>query len=161
MPLETFDYGNDHESPGNDRPISELDDLFGTSAGEPRRRPARDPLGNLDMRVAIQVVVAIILVVVAGALLARDAWARQARDNAFRQMNEANSRHEYARVVEAAERFLTSQPFNRTKDDREPNVVSLYSEALVHWVAQQPGPLDDKTRAHVTRYKQLVNDPGH
>ena len=53
MPLEPFDYGDDVDSArSNDQPLNDLDALFGASGGEQRRR-ARDPLTDLDTRVAI------------------------------------------------------------------------------------------------------------
>ena len=151
-----FRSGGDDSAARATKPLNELDDLLGTSGGE-RHRPAHNSLlTELDMRVMLQMVVAVVLLAVAGGLLARDVWARQARDTAFRQMMDANGRREYLHVIEGAEKFLTHPPTSGGKDAREANVVSLYSEALVHWVAQQPGKLDADTLAHVARYKQLV-----
>jgi hypothetical protein len=159
MSFDTFDYGGDDESAARaTKPLSEFDDLLGTSGAERARAPAHNSLlANLDMRVMVQVVVAVVLLIVASGIFARDAWARQARDTAFRQMTDAQGRREYLRVIEGAEKFLTHQPLNGGNDPRAPNVVNLYSEALVHWVAQQPA-LDDGARAHIKRYEQLVKN---
>ncbi len=158
MSREPFDYGGDDDSPSRSTdPLSELDAMLGTSGAEPRQRPAHSSLlAELDMRVIIQVVVAVVLIAVVGGLLARDAWARHARDTAFRQMMDANDRRDYLRVIQGAEKFLTNPPRNDSSDARKANVVSLYSEALMHWVAQQPGKLDANAHAHIARYKQLV-----
>lgn len=157
MDSDIFDYGDESSRRDADSP-AELGDLFGQS--EPaRRQPSRPPGSGLDMRVTVQVVIAVVLLIIAGALLARDAWSRRARDTAFHQIIEANNKREYLRVIEAAENFLSHQPLNGSRDAREGGIVSLYSEALVHWVAQQPGSLDAKAHAHIARYKQLVKSP--
>ncbi|HEX8140680.1 MAG TPA: hypothetical protein VF544_24145 [Pyrinomonadaceae bacterium] len=160
MSLGTFDYGGDDDSSAREKsPLGELDDLLGMGgAADERRRanPRPSLLAELDMRVMIQVAAAVVLLLVAGGLLARDIWARHARDAAFRQMLEANSRGESLHVIESAEKFLTHRPLNGSRDAREADVVGLYSEALVHWVAEQPGKLDANALAHVARYKQLV-----
>ena len=154
-----IDYGADDDSSTRDAAApNEYADIFGQSDSE-RPRPSRLPDAGLDMRVTVQVVVAVILLVIAGGLLARDAWSRRARDTAFHQAIEANSKREYLRVIQAAESFLTHQSVNGGRDSREDGVVSLYSEALVHWVAQQPGQLDANAHARVARYKQLVKSP--
>ncbi|HVG33779.1 MAG TPA: hypothetical protein VM911_11880 [Pyrinomonadaceae bacterium] len=160
MPFETIDYGGDDDSTSRESgPPNELDDIFGTPVTERRRPPARASLlAELDMRVMLQVLVAFVLLLVAGGLLARDVWVRKARDTAFRQMVDANSRREYLHVIEGAEKFLSHAPLNGSRDAREADVISLYSEALVHWVAQQPGKLDSNALAHVSRYKQLVKN---
>lgn len=158
MSLEKFDYGDDEDSSSSaTTPLGELDELLGTSGGEHRGQPRRNSLlAELNMRVILQVAMAVVLLAVAGGLLAREAWARQARDTAFKQMTEANGRREYLHIIEGAEKFLTHLPGNGSKDARQANVVNLYSEALVHWVAQQPGKLDAPALARVERYKQLV-----
>ena len=111
------------------------------------------------MRVTVQVVVAVILLTVAGGLIIRDSWARRVRDTAYRQMLDANSRREYLRVIEGAENFLTHESLNGSSDTREGGVISLYSEALVHWVAQRPGKLDADAHTQIARYKKLVKSP--
>jgi hypothetical protein len=159
MEPEIFDYGDEEDSSRqNNNTASELGDIFGPPDTDQPRTSVRTNAG-LDMRVTVQVVVAVILLVVAGGLLARDAWSRRARDTAFHQVIEANSKRDYLRVIQAAESFLTHQSVNGGRDAREDGVVSLYSEALVHWVAQQPGQLDANAHARVARYKQLVKSP--
>jgi hypothetical protein len=163
MSLETFDYGGDDSSTEEVEAPNELDNLFDPSAtSDTKQRPPRGNnslLAELNMRIVLQVVVAVVLLAVAGGLLARDVWARSARDTAFRQMIESNDRREYVRVIEAAESFLNNQPLNRNSDNRETTVVSLYGEALVHWVAQQPGQLNPDAHARIARYKKLVKSP--
>jgi hypothetical protein len=158
MSLETFDYGDDDDSLTPEvKSFNELDDLFGTSGAEQQRSTKHNSLlTELNIRVMLQLVVAVLLLAVAGVLLVRDVWARQARDTAFHQMVDATGRGEYLRVIEGAEKFLTRSPLNGSNDAREANVVSLYSEALMHWVAQQPGKLDTAALAYVRRYQQLV-----
>jgi hypothetical protein len=161
MSTGPFDYGDDDDdsSARGNNSFNELDDILGTSGAEHRRpppSPRNSLLADLDMRVILQVVVAVVLLALAGGLVARDAWARRARDTAFNQMVDATGKREYLRVIEGAEKFLTHPPSNGGKDAREANVVSLYSEALVHWVAQQPGKLDDTALKRIGRYKQLV-----
>jgi hypothetical protein len=158
MSLEEFDYGgDDNTSAPETKSLNELDDLLGTSGTEDRRpRKHKSLLAELNMRVMLQVAVAVVLLSVAGVMLVRDVWARQTRDTAFRRMIDANGRREYLRAIEAAEKFLTQMPLNGSRDVREENVVSLYSEALVHWVAQQSGKLDPSALARVARYQQLV-----
>lgn len=160
MTPEEFDYGGDDDSKTPTRgtkTLNELDELLGASGTEEKRAPKRSPLlAELDLRVTLQVAVAVVLLSVAGVLLIRGAWARQTRDTSFRQMVDAAGRREYLSVIEAAEKFLTHMPLNGSRDAREEQVVSLYSEALVHWVAQQPGKLDAAATARVERYRQLV-----
>lgn len=158
MPLNPFDYGDDDSSARDSTPLNELDELLGAPSGDGARRPSpgNSLAAELDMRVAMQAVAAVVLLAVAGGLLARDAWSRRARAEAFRQMTEAGARREHLRVIVGAEKFLTHRPLNGSRDAREADAVGLYSEALVHWVAQQPGKLDDTARAHITRYNQLV-----
>lgn len=159
MSQDPFDYGGHDDSPARAATsLDGLDELLGVSGVEPRPKPTHNSLlAELDMRITLQVVVAVILLAAAGGLLAREMWARQARDTAYSQMLEASGRREYLRVMEGAEKFLTHQPLNGSGDMRAANAVNLYSEALVHWVAQQPDTLDDAARARVARHKQLVN----
>jgi hypothetical protein len=159
MNSDPFDYGGDDDSPTKDAtPSNQLDEIFGSSDSE-HPRPNHQPNGGLGMRVTVQVVVAVILLTLAGGLLARDVWARRTRDTAFRHMIDANNKREYLRVMEAAEKFLTYKSLNGSGDTREGGVANLYGEALVHWVAQQPGKLDANAHAHVARYKKLVKNP--
>jgi hypothetical protein len=159
MTSDIFDYGGDDASSSQSASMpKELGDIFSPADPAPRKGRNRIDLG-WDTRILVQVAVAVVLLAVAGGLLARNAWARHARDTAFRQMIEANSRRDYRRVIEAAESFLTHKPLNRSGDIREASVVGIYSEALVHWVAQQSGKLDANVLGHVTRYKQLVKSP--
>lgn len=159
MSSEEFDYGSDEDntSAHEARSSNEIDDLLGTPGTTHRRLAKRgSPLAELDIRVTLQVVVAILLLSVAGVMAVRDVSARQTRDTAFRQMMEANSQRDYLHVIEAAEKFLTQMPLNGSRDVREENVVNLYSAAIVHWVAQQPGKLDTNVLARIARYRQLV-----
>lgn len=159
MSSDIFDYGDDDDSSSQAASIpNELGDIFSSPDSAFRKGPKRLEPG-WETRIMVQVAAAVVLLAVAGGLLARDAWARRARDTAFRQMIDANSRRDYRRVIEAAESFLTHKPLNRSGDIREASVVGIYSEALVHWVAQQPGKLDSNVLSHVTRYKQLVKSP--
>jgi hypothetical protein len=156
MNSDIFDYGDDDPSSSQTASVpNELGDIFSATAPAPRKGTKKFESG-WETRIFVQVAVAVALLAVAGGLLARDAWARHARDTAFLQMTDANSRREYPRVIEAAETFLTHKPLNRGGDAREASVVGIYSEALVHWAAQQPGKLDANVLTHIARYKQLV-----
>lgn len=159
MPLEDFDYGSDEDlSSTASTSNGELDTFFGVSGGEQRRAPKRQSvLAELNTRVILQVAVAVVLLAIGGGLLAREAWARRARDMSFKQMTEAREKREHLRIIEGAEKFLTHLPSN-SSDAREADVINLYSEALVHWVANQPGNLDAPALARVERFKKLVKD---
>jgi len=156
MNLDDFDYG----ALGSPTPET------GT-AGELSARDLTDDtpkrsssfIEHVDMRVAVQAVVAIILVAVAGGLFARETWARHIRDAAIRQIETASDRSDYLSVIKASENFLSHPPINGSRDAREATVINLYSEALVHWVAQQPAKLDEKGNERIARYKQLVKSP--
>ncbi len=108
-----------------------------------------------NLRIKAQAAIAVLLLLLAGGLIVRNAYARRVRDTAFDQVVAANARHEHLRVIEGAEQFL-AHPALGGKDGREARVLSLYNEALVRWVAQQPGKLSEDALAHVSRYRQLV-----
>lgn len=160
MALEPFDYGTDSAAVNID-PRNDLDELLGgTGAARPRQPSRESALTDLGMRVILQVAVAVILLAAAAGLFAYDIRARQKRDAAFQQVVSAHDRREYLRVIEGAEQFLTNPPLRGPRDGREESVVGLYSEALVHWVAQRPGSLDADALARVERFKRMVNGRG-
>ncbi len=103
---------------------------------------------------------AAVLLAAAAGLFAHDLLARRKRDAAFQQVLAANDRREYLRVIDGAEQFLTNRPLSGAADGREEGVVGLYSEALVHWVAQRPGQLDADALARVERFRRLTKGRG-
>jgi hypothetical protein len=157
MNLDDFDYGalgSPAPQTGTARELSETEVLT-----DERPKRSSSFLEHLDTRVAVQVVVAVILVAAGVGLFVRETWARQIRDAAVRQIETANDRSDYLSVIKASENFLSHPPINGARDAREGTVVNRYSEALVHWVAQQPAKLDAKANERIARYKQLVKSP--
>ena len=86
MNSEDFDYGSLDSSSQKDETPNELSDIFGSFDGEPQQRSSRT-LDGLNVRVMVQVVVAVILLAVAGTILGREAWMRRTRDAAVRQID--------------------------------------------------------------------------
>lgn len=161
MSSDSFDYWGDAPARDAAPPLNDLDDLLGGGGAEPPRPAARESsFTDLGMRVILQVAVAAVLLTVAAGMFTHDILARRKRDAAFQQVLTANDRREYLRVIDGAEQFLTSRPLNAAADGREESVVGLYSEALVHWVAQRPGKLDPDALARVERFKRLTNSRG-
>lgn len=110
-----------------------------------------------DLRVKLQAAAAILLLVSAGVLGAREFLASRSRDAAFQRMITAVDRREYADVLDGAETFLESAPL-RGADGREGQVRQLYSEAVVRWVAELPGELKSEDLSRLENYKRLMNE---
>jgi hypothetical protein len=99
---------------------------------------------------------AVLLLLFAGGLWAREAWARSTRDAAYRHIVEAADKRQYAEVLDGAESFLSHLPL-ASSDARKPRVLAYYEEALARFVIQQEGGgLSPSAAARVDHYRQLV-----
>lgn len=110
-----------------------------------------------DIRLKFQAVVAIVLVLTAGMLTAQDLCVRSARNITYQQILEAQQRQDLLGVVKGAEEFFDKTPLSG-KDQRDRQVMELYSEALVRWVTQQGNPLDEEAKVHLKRYQTVRNN---
>lgn len=156
MNSNDFDYGALGSSTPEPRMAKELSEVQVLTSDTPKRSSSF--LEHLDTRIAVQVVLAVILVAIGGGLFARETWARSVRDAAVHQIETATDRSDYLSVIKASENFLSHPPINGARDNREATVINLYSKALVHWVAQQPAKLEANANERIARYKQLVKN---
>lgn len=127
-----------------------------------KRKPGADPFltwlfSSQDIRLKSQAVVAIVLVVIAGTLTIQDLSALSVRNAAYQKILQAEQQQEILDIVKGAEEFFSKTPVVG-KDGREQQVMQLYSEALVRWVAQQGEQLDAKTKVRIDRYQAVLNN---
>jgi tetratricopeptide (TPR) repeat protein len=98
---------------------------------------------------------AMIILIVACTFSATDARARYIRSQSYQDMRQAEENHDYSRVMDAAESFL-SHPIMLVSDDRDEEVVKRYQEAIVRWSARQPDLLRPEVVSRIERYRELV-----
>lgn len=110
-----------------------------------------------DYRIKAQAFLAILLLIVAGVVGAREYLAGRARDAAFQQVLTAVDGQDYQTVIDSAEAFLDNPPVAKS-DGREEQVRRLYDEAVVRWVSEQPGELSAACVARLERYRRLTLD---
>ncbi|HEU4766347.1 MAG TPA: hypothetical protein VFS77_03205, partial [Pyrinomonadaceae bacterium] len=114
-------------------------------------------LSGKGRRLKFQVAAAVILFVVVSSVFVIDMRARSVRTNSYQSILQGETNGNYLQVIDAAEAFL-SHPLVMTADDRDAEVVKRYSEALVMWVARQPGEGSSEITTRVERYQQLVGN---
>ena len=124
-------------------------------------QPGAEPLlpwlfSRQDIRLKLQALVASVLVLTAGALTIQDLSVRSARNVAYQQILNAQEQQDLLSVVKGAEKFFHKTPISG-KDGRDTQVMELYSEALVRWVAQQGDQLDANSKAYIDRYQAVRN----
>lgn len=130
------------------------------AATEPSPKQAGEPMdywlmSRRDLRLKLQGVAAIVLLLVVGGLIFKDLRARSIRTATYHNILQAANDRQYLQVIQGAENFL-SHPLVATDDARDAEVIKLYNEALVLWVARQPGSLNTEAENHVKRYRELV-----
>jgi len=126
-----------------------------TRGGEPLAYWA---LSGQDRRVKVQAIAAVALVLLGTGLIGRETFARQSRDAAYAQLEAASRDQQYLKVIDSAEQFLTHLPLSGT-DARREEVITVYGEALVRWVAAQLGQISADGLVHADRYRQLTSAP--
>jgi hypothetical protein len=108
-----------------------------------------------NIRLKLQAVIAIILVLTAGMVTIQDLSIRSAQNAAYQQILEAEQQQDVLGVVQGAEAFFEPTPLNKN-DKRNQQVMKLYSEALVRWMAQQENPGSEQAQLHVERYQSVI-----
>jgi hypothetical protein len=109
-----------------------------------------------DWRLKTQAAAAIALVLLGTGLIGRDTFAQRSRDAAYAQLEAAAQEQQHLKVIESAEQFLDHPPLSGS-DPRQDDVVALYGQALVRWVAAQPGEIGPDGVAHAERYRRLAS----
>lgn len=154
-------FGGTEEPVTPETPVRPIESSLLVSAFTEHKRGAEPFMPWLfsrqDIRIKLQAAVASALILTAGGLTIQDTLARSARNAAYKQILEAEQRRDRLSVMKAAEVFFANTPVSG-KDERARQVRQLYSEALVHWVAQQGGQLDANDRVHINRYQAVMND---
>ncbi len=112
-------------------------------------------LSGQNLRLKFQALAAIMLLAVVCGFVIKDTRTRSIREASYQRLIQASNKHDYKRVVEEAETFL-SHPVLATADDREEDVIKRYEEALVRWAARQFGVAEGDLTAHFERYRQLT-----
>ncbi|NEO44390.1 MAG: hypothetical protein F6K55_09740 [Moorea sp. SIO4A3] len=145
-------------TPETSIPLSELPQLTPVSV---KPKQGAEPFlpwlfSHQDIRIKVQAAVASVLVLTAGGLTIQDKLIRSTRDTAYRQILEAEQQQDHLSVIKGAEKFFANSPISG-KDQRDRQVMQLYSEALVRWVAQQEDPLDHKDQKHLDRYRAAIS----
>jgi hypothetical protein len=107
-----------------------------------------------DRRIKLQAVLASILLLASSGIMLRERRVNTTRDSAYQQILEAKSQQNDLGVVENAELFLADAPLGT--DKRNEQVMSLYSESLVRWFAQQGDQLDSSALQHLERYRTAL-----
>ncbi|HEU4710818.1 MAG TPA: hypothetical protein VFS76_04595 [Pyrinomonadaceae bacterium] len=112
-------------------------------------------LSKRERRLKLQVAAAVVIFLVAGVVFLVDLRARSVRTASYQSILQGETNGNYLQVIDGAEAFL-SHPLVMLADDRDAEVVKRYSEALVMWVARQPGEGTPEITTRVERYQQLV-----
>ena len=145
-------------TPETSVPLSELPRL--TPVSVERKRGAEPFLpwlfSHQDLRIKVQAAVATVLVLTAGGLTIQDRSIRSTRDTAYQQILEAEQQEDHLSVIKGAEEFFANSPLSG-KGERDRQVMQLYSEAVVRWVAQQEEPLDNEVQKHLDRYRAEIS----
>ena len=108
-----------------------------------------------DRRIKLQAVCASVLLLMTSGLMLREQRVNAARDGAYRKILVAKMQQNDLGIVESAESFFSNAPLG--KDERNQQVINLYSESLVRWVAQQEKQLDINAQKHLERYRTALN----
>jgi hypothetical protein len=114
-------------------------------------------LSGRDLRVKAQGLVAAVLLLTTGVLVASELWAGRTRDGAYQRVVEAAGRREHRGVIDNAETYLASPPRFQS-DKRRKQVVRLYESALLRWTLEQEGELNPEATALIERYRRLMAD---
>lgn len=91
-----------------------------------------------NIRIKIQVILASIMVLATGSLAIYEYTAFAARKDAYETLVKASQLKNNQEILKASTTFLEKNSFFK-KDERNPQVIELYQNALVRWLPQQPG----------------------
>lgn len=108
-----------------------------------------------DRRIKLQATFASVLLLMTTGLILREQRVNAVRDGAYRKILVAKMQQDDLGIVENAELFFSDAPLG--KDGRNQQVINLYSESLVRWVAQQQEQLDANAQKHLERYRIALN----
>lgn len=147
--------GNEPEppAPSDDAPALPVRERATSRRGEPFDYWL---FSRQDMGTKVWAALAVLLLFFAGAVWAREAWARGTRDAAFTRVLEAADKRQYADVIDGAETFLTHEAWGAS-DKRKSRVINYYKEALARFAVQQVGAEHGPdVAARINRYRQLV-----
>lgn len=111
-----------------------------------------------DKRIKLQIITASILVVIAGFIVVREQWTRNARNTAYQVVLVNQRLQNHKGVIEATEKFFDNQTW-MGKDRRSPKVIEVYKQSMMRWLVQQPeGDLNESAKKHLKRYQQLIQN---
>jgi hypothetical protein len=108
-----------------------------------------------DLRLKLQIAVALVAVLVVGGLTIRDILAHYTRDAAYHRLIAAAQQQDSRGIIDGAEVFL-SHPSLSGKDGRNQQVAKLYNEAFVRWFIDLDSELDTAAEARIGRYRTLT-----
>lgn len=91
-----------------------------------------------NKRIKIQIILASIMVIVTGNLAIYEYTVFAARKDAYETLIKASRLQNNQEILKASTTFLEKKSFLK-KDERTPQVIELYQNALVRWLPQQPG----------------------
>jgi hypothetical protein len=107
-----------------------------------------------DLRVKLQLAVAVALLITASVFLVRDTYSRAIRNVAYRQVIQAAAIDHDDGVIKAAENFLTAKVL--APDKRQEEVFRLYDQSFARWFVSRAHDIDAGAEGRIERYRTLV-----
>lgn len=134
------------------------------SLKEPPGRPNREEdfrdwlMAPSGLRVKLQIVVAAILLIVAGGLAGLEAYRSSARESDWKIVSAAVAKSDDPATIAAAESYLRHGRPRSEDPDREQKVRELYEEAVMRWVATQPETLAADGARRIETFQALMKN---
>jgi proteasome lid subunit RPN8/RPN11 len=100
----------------------------------------------------VQAAIAVILVALTISIGIYDFEARRTRNMAYEAVLQAVDNDDYIRILDEAERFLSTSPFNKN-DVRIHEVIEHYKSAFVRWFLMQDDNLNNEALFRIKRYE--------